>query len=138
MSTSTRRLVRDPEPAVDKKQPFEIDLRVTGGSQDAVLQDEEKMKEITEKLEKFKLGSGTQSIRNDLSKGKKIFREEPSRAIYEVGNMELIELRQTSATIQCPSCLKHRTRWIEHVSMRRLASTQSRYDGPNQNRICSV
>ena len=33
--------------------------------------------------------------------------EESSRAIYEMGNMELTELRQTSATIQCPSCLKH-------------------------------
>ena len=32
---------------------------------------------------------------------------EPRRAIYEMGNMELIELRQTSATTQCPSCLKH-------------------------------
>ena len=42
-----------------------------------------------------------------LSKGKMIFSEESSRAIYEMGNMELIELRQTSATIQCPSCLKH-------------------------------
>ena len=47
------------------------------------------------------------SIRNDLSNGIMIFSEESSRAIYEMGNMELIELRQTSATIQCPSCLKH-------------------------------
>ena len=31
-----------------------------------------------------------------------------------------------------------RTRRIEHVSMRRLASIQSKYDGPNQNSICSV
>ena len=36
-----------------------------------------------------------------------IFSEESRRAIYEMGNMELIELRQTSATIQYPSCLKH-------------------------------
>ena len=35
-----------------------------------------------------------------------IFSEESSRAIYEMGNLELIELRQTSAPIQCPSCLK--------------------------------
>ena len=53
VSTSTRRLVRDPEPAVEKRPQFEIDLRVTGLSQDAILQDEEKMKEINEKLEKF-------------------------------------------------------------------------------------
>ena len=40
-------------------------------------------------------------------KGNMIFSEESSRAIYEMGNLELTELRQTSATIQCPSCLKH-------------------------------
>ena len=57
------------------------------------------MNEINEKLEKFKLGSCAKSIRNDLSNGKMIFSEETSRAIHEMGNMELIELRQTSATI---------------------------------------
>ena len=51
------------------------------------------------------MGSRTKSIRNDLSKGNLIFSEESSRAIYEMGNMEL--LTHTSATIQCPSCLKH-------------------------------
>ena len=45
--------------------------------------------------------------RNDLSKGGMIFSKESCRAVYEVGNMELIELRQTSATVQCPSCLIH-------------------------------
>ena len=53
------------------------------------------------------MGSGTKTIRNDLSKGKMIFSEESSHAIYEMGNMKLIELSQTSATIQGPSCLKH-------------------------------
>ena len=32
--TSTRKLVRDSEPVVDKKPQFEIDLRVEGVSQD--------------------------------------------------------------------------------------------------------
>ena len=40
-------------------------------------------------------------------KSKMIFSEESSRAIYEMGNMELIEQRQTSATVQCLSSLKH-------------------------------
>ena len=53
------------------------------------------------------MGSCAKSIRNDLSKGKMIFSEETSRAIYEKGNMELVELKQSSATSQCPSCLKH-------------------------------
>ena len=66
-------------------------------------------KEIREKLNNLLkwVGSGTKSIRNDLSIGKMIFSEESSRAIHEMGNMELIELRQTSAIVQCPSCLKH-------------------------------
>ena len=93
--TRTRRLVQDAGPDFEKKPQFEIDL------------DEEKTKEINEKLNKFKLGSSTKSIRNDFSKGKMIFSEESNRAIHEMGNMELVELRQTSATIQCPSCLKH-------------------------------
>ena len=38
--TSTRRFVRDHEPAVEKKPQFEIDLRVEVVSQDAFLQDE--------------------------------------------------------------------------------------------------
>ena len=104
--TGTRKLVRDSEPVVDEKPQFEIDLRVQGVSQDAILQDEEKMKDINKKLERLRIGSCTKSIRKDLSNGNMIFSEESSRAIYEMGNMELIELRQTSETIQCLSCLK--------------------------------
>ena len=60
-----------------------------GVSQDAILQNEAKMNEINEKLEKFEMRLGTQSIRNDLWNGNMIFSEESSRAIYERGNMEL-------------------------------------------------
>ena len=49
--TGTRRLVWDLEPAVEKKPQFEIDLRVEGVSQDAILQDEQKMKEINEQAQ---------------------------------------------------------------------------------------
>ena len=59
------------------------------------------------KVGKWKMGSSTNSFRNDLSKGNMIFSEESSRGIYDMGNTELIELRQTSATMQCLSCLKH-------------------------------
>ena len=65
------------------------------------------MKEIHKKLEKLKIGSGTKSFRNGLSKGNMIFSEESSRTFYDLGNMEWIELRQTSVTTQCLSCLKH-------------------------------
>ena len=105
--TSTRKLVPNSVSLVDRKPHFEIDLRVEGVSQDAILHDEAKMNEINEKLEKRKMGSCAKSLRNDLSKGKMIFSGESSRAIYEMGNMEFIELKQTSETIQCSSCLEH-------------------------------
>ena len=57
--TGTRRFLRNLEPSVEKKPLFELDLRVEGVSQDAILQDEEEMKEINTKLEKLKIGSGT-------------------------------------------------------------------------------
>ena len=43
-------LLRDSEPVDDKKPQFEIDLRVERVSQDAILQCDEKMKEINEKV----------------------------------------------------------------------------------------
>ena len=85
----------------------------TMASQDAILQDEEKMKEINEKLEKFEMGSSTKCISNDLSKGNMIVSEESSHAIYDMGNMELYELRQISVTIQYHSCLKHMTEGLK-------------------------
>ena len=57
--TRTRRLVQEFEPAVEKKPQFEIDLRVEGESQDAIFQDEAKMNEINEKLQKLKIESCT-------------------------------------------------------------------------------
>ena len=75
------KLERDSVPVGDKKPQFEIDRRVEGVSQDAILQDEEK-KEINKKLEKLRIGSRTKSVRNDWSNGNMIFSEESSRAIY--------------------------------------------------------
>ena len=49
-----------------KKPEFEIDLRVEGVPQDAILKDEEQMKETNKKLVKLKIGSCRKSIRNDL------------------------------------------------------------------------
>ena len=44
-------LSRNPELLVDTNPKFEIDLRIEGVSQDAILQDEVKMNEINKKLE---------------------------------------------------------------------------------------
>ena len=94
--------------SVEERPKFEIDLRVAGVSQDAILKDEEQMKEINKTLERLKSGSCTKSIRDDLKKqGDMIFSEESSRVIHEMGNMELFELGQISVTIQCHSCMKH-------------------------------
>ena len=114
MSEATQRMIRLLQGSLygalsrllTKKPQFEIDLR-KGVSQDAISQDEAKMSEINAKLEKSKMGSSAKSIRNDLSKGKMIFSEETSRVIYEMGNMELLELKQTTATIHGPSFLTH-------------------------------
>ena len=73
-----------------------------GVSQDAILQDEAKMNEINKKWEKFKMGSCAKSTRIDWSKGKLICSEESSRAIFEMGNIEFIELKQTSPTVNVP------------------------------------
>ena len=57
--------------------------------------------------ENLNSGSCTKSIRDDLKKkGDMIFSKESSRVIYEMGSMELFELRQISATAQCHFCLK--------------------------------
>ena len=84
------------------------------------------------------MGSSTKSFRIDFSKGTLIFSAEPSRAIHEMGNMELIELKQTSATIQCSSCLKHVPEGLNMCQCSVwLRPNQSKYVGPDQNSICS-
>ena len=65
-SSTFRKLERNSVSPVDKKPEFEIDLRVEGVPQDAILKDEEQMKETNKKLEKLKIGSCRKSIRNDL------------------------------------------------------------------------
>ena len=65
------------------------------------------MQEINQQVNKVKAGSNKISIRNDFGKDKMILSEESSRAIFEMGNVELIELKQTSETTYCPSCLTY-------------------------------
>ena len=85
----------------------EIDLHVDGIPQEAILNDEIQMKDIKETLQKLQIGSQMQSMRHDLNKEDMIFCKESSKAIYEMGNVELIELRQTTSTVQCRPCWKH-------------------------------
>ena len=93
------------------------------------------MKDISEKLEKLKLGSSTKSIRDDLSEGNLIF---GIKSCYPRDGQHGVDRTETNLGDYSVSFLPEaRTRGIEHVSMWRLASTQSKYDGPDQNSICS-
>ena len=74
--------------ASEESPEFEIDLRLEGVPQDAILKDEKQMKEINKTSEKLKSGSWTKSIRDDLKrKGDMIFSEESTRVIYDISNM---------------------------------------------------
>ena len=53
----------------------------------------------TQDIERVKIGS------KKLAKEKMVFSKESSRAIFEMGDVELIELKNSS--IQCPSCLHY-------------------------------
>ena len=65
-STSTWKQVQDTESSVEEKYQIEINLR--GGPQDAILKDEEQMKEVNQKVEKLKSSSSTKPTRDDLKR----------------------------------------------------------------------
>ena len=89
------------EPTDEKEEPeFEVDLRIEGIAQDAILKDEERMGRIKEAVGKLKVGYQPKRESNR-------FDEEESQKIYEQGNIELHELGQISRTVQCNSCLQH-------------------------------
>ena len=53
--------------------------------------------------ERMKFGSHKICIREDLAKEKMVFSQESSQAIFEMGDVELIELK--TSVFQCPSCV---------------------------------
>ena len=53
--------------------------------------------------ERVTICSNKVCIREDLAKEKMVFSRESGRAVFEMGNVELIELKKSS--IQCPPCL---------------------------------
>ena len=59
----------------------------------------------TQATERIKIGSNKICIREDLAKEKMVFSQESSQAIFEIGNVELVELK--TSMIQCPSCLHY-------------------------------
>ena len=55
----------------------------------------------TQEIKRIKIGLNKICIREDLAKEKMVFSKESSRAIFEMGNVEFIELKKSS--IQFPS-----------------------------------
>ena len=64
---------------------------------------EEDSHRIQKSLKGSQIGSNKICLREDLAKEKVVFSQESSQAIFEMGNVELIELK--TSRIQCPSCL---------------------------------
>ena len=58
-----------------------------------------------------KIGSNKMCFREGLAMEKMVFNKESSRAIFEMGNVELIELKKSP--VQCPA---YTTLWKEHSS----------------------
>ena len=60
------------------------------------------MSEVFQKMEESKVDLGENSNQEDC-----IYPKEMIEKIEDQGNVELVELRQTTTTIECLSCWKH-------------------------------
>ena len=74
------------------------------------------------------------SSRNDQAKDKMILSEESSRAIFEMGNVELVELKKKSETINALHAC------ITYLRVRLNVNVENyydpiKYDGPNPRSI---
>ena len=67
-----------------------------------------------------------------------IFSEESSRAVYRDGQHGVDRTETNPGDYSVFFLPEARTKGNEHVSMRRMGSTQSKYDGPNQSSSRSV
>ena len=105
--------MRDSEQPGVEEPKFRNRHQYEGSTSRCFFKDEEQMKEVSEKLEKLKSESCSQSIRDGLKKEEIIFSEESCRMIFEMGNLELFELRQTTDAVQCHSCLKYVPRGLK-------------------------
>ena len=82
-----------------------IDLRIDGIPEKAILEDDKQTKDISEvvqKLEESKVDFGENSDQEDY-----MYTEEMANKNQDPGNVELVESRQTTTTIQCHACWKH-------------------------------
>ena len=75
-------------------------------STDALVKNEAVKEQLTDTktkaIERIKMGSNKICIRQDQAKEKMVFSQESRQAIFEMGSVELIELK--TSMVQCPSC----------------------------------
>ena len=138
--TSSGKVARNSVSFVDKRPQFEIDLRVERVSQCAILQHEEQMKETNKKLESWELDHPENPF--VTSWRKKATRSSVKNQVALCTRWATLSWSNWDKPRRlfsvCILPLKHVPEGCEHVSMWRLASTQSKYDGPNQRNICSL
>ena len=130
---SARRPEADQVPGNRKQSNSKMDvdthLSDTDVSTNAFLQNEAVKEELTDTntkaIERVKIGSNNICIREDLANVKTVFSQESSQAIFEMGNVELIELK--TSMIECPS-------WLDNsLPVRKSHKTLSGYDATNQS-----
>ena len=59
----------------------------------------------TQEIERAKIGLNKICSREDQANEKMVYSKESSRAVFEMGNLELTELKKS--WVQCPSCLHY-------------------------------
>ena len=103
----SRAVVRDDtKHATEGRATKQLVLPTSEAKDDTLLTVKEELIDTnTEDIERIKIGSNKVCIREDLAKEKMVFSKESSQAIFEMGNVELMELKKTS--IQWPSCLHY-------------------------------
>ena len=82
-------------------------------------------------IERINIGSNKIYIREDLPKKKMVFSQESSQAIFDMGNVELIELK--TSMIRCPSCPHKVFKRDNYLPMREAHQTRPGYDATNQS-----
>ena len=84
-------------------------------------------------IQRIKVGSNKFCIQEDLAKEKLVCSIESSQAIFNMGKVELIELKKT--TIQCPSCLHCVSEGTFLCNCGKLLKLEPGRDQPNQGSI---
>ena len=74
-----------------------------------MLEDQDRMSQIQELVDKLRTEHQIESITADLEKKCKFnrFSDASKRAIRELGNLDLYELGEVSKTVQCQVCFRH-------------------------------